>query len=106
LFADVTGLSAPGSRLATEYHPDAGGSLAERADAINGAWREHGFEVDLGDLFYEGDRTPVADYLAGHDWQVHTRTRSEMFAHYGRADAVVDLVAPMRDSLSITATKS
>ena len=106
LFDDVTGLSAAGSRLATEYHPDGGSSLADRADAINGAWRQHGFEVDLGGLFYDGDRTPVADYLTGHGWQVDARSRSEMFARYGRADAVADLLAPMRDSLSITATKS
>jgi methyltransferase (TIGR00027 family) len=106
LFDDVTALSAPGSRLATEYHPDGGSSLADRADAINGAWRQHGFEVDLGDLFYDGDRTPVADYLTGHGWQVDARTRAEMFARYGRADAVADLLAPMRDSLSITATKT
>ncbi|MDF2829531.1 MAG: SAM-dependent methyltransferase [Mycobacterium sp.] len=106
LFDVVTGLSAPGSRLATEYHPDGGSSLADRADAINGAWRQHGFEVDLGGLFYDGDRTPVADYLTGHGWQVDARSRSEMFARYGRADAVAHLLAPMRDSLSITAIKS
>jgi methyltransferase (TIGR00027 family) len=106
LFDDVTGLSASGSRLASEYHPDGGSSLADRADAINGAWRQHGFEVDLGGLFYDGDRTPVADYLTGHGWQVDARSRSEMFARYGRADAVADLLAPMRDSLSITAIKN
>jgi methyltransferase (TIGR00027 family) len=106
LFDEVTGLSAPGSRLATEYHPDGGSGLADRADAINGAWRQHGFEVDLGGLFYDGDRTPVADYLTGHGWQVDARSRSEMLARYGRADALVDLLGPMRDSLSITATKS
>ena len=27
-------VSAPGSRLATEYHPDAGASIGERAEAI------------------------------------------------------------------------
>lgn len=106
LFDDVTALSAPGSRLATEYHPDGGSSLADRADAINGAWRQHGFEVDLGGLFYDGDRTPVADYLTGHGWQVDARTRAEMCARYGRADVVAGLLAPMRDSLSITATKN
>ena len=34
LFDNITALSAPGSRLATEYHPDAGASIGERAEAI------------------------------------------------------------------------
>ena len=77
-----------------------------RSDDDRWAWRRHGFEVDLGGLFSDGDRTPVADYLTGHGWQVDARTRAEMFTRYGRADAVADLLAPMRDSLSITATKT
>ena len=63
LFDDITALSAPGSRLATEYHPDGGAALGERAGAVADQWRDHGFDVDLADLFYAGDRTPVVDYL-------------------------------------------
>ena len=31
LFDNISALSAPGSQLATEYHPDAGASIGERA---------------------------------------------------------------------------
>ena len=40
-------LSAPGSQLATEYHPDGGAILGERASAISEQWRDHGFDVNL-----------------------------------------------------------
>ena len=33
LFDNITALSAPGSQLATEYHPDAGAGLGQRASA-------------------------------------------------------------------------
>lgn len=106
LFDDVTELSAPDSSLATEYHPDGGSALADRAGAMKDVWREHGFTVDLGDLFYGGDRTPVVDYLAGLGWTSTARTRTEMFAHYGRTFARGEPFAAMRDSLAVVATRS
>ena len=77
LFDDITALSAPGSRLATEYHPDAGASIGQRAEAIGDRWREHGFDVNLADLFYPGERNPVVEYLTEHGWEVNARTRPE-----------------------------
>ena len=38
--------------------------LGERAQAISEPWRGHGFDLNLADLFYAGERNPVADYLA------------------------------------------
>ncbi|MDT5102924.1 MAG: hypothetical protein QOI25_437 [Mycobacterium sp.] len=105
LFDDITALSAPGSQLATEYHPDGGASIGERANAVSDAWMNHGFDVKLTDLFYAGDRKPVVDYLTAHDWQVHARTRPEVFAGYGREFPDTEALAPMRTSLSITATR-
>ncbi len=64
LFDDIAALSAPGSRLATEYHPDAGASIGRRAEAIREQWREHGFDMNLADLFYPGERNPVMEYLS------------------------------------------
>jgi methyltransferase (TIGR00027 family) len=106
LFDEITALSAPGSRLATEYHPDSGASIRERAGAISNAWGDHGFQVNLTDLFYTGERTPVVDYLTAAGWQVRASTRPEMFERYGR-DFPDDpqLLAPMRNSLSVTATR-
>ncbi|OFJ54295.1 class I SAM-dependent methyltransferase [Mycolicibacterium grossiae] len=105
LFDLVTELSAPGSRLATEYHPDGGAILADRAKEMNERWREHGFDVDLSGLVYSGDRHPVADYLTDLGWSVSGRTRPEVFAHYGRAWTDADVLNTMRGSVAITAIK-
>ena len=105
LFDDITALSAPGSQLATEYHPDGGASLGERAGAISAAWGDHGLDVNLNDLFYKGERQPVVDYLTGHGWQVRARTRPQVFEHYGRDFPDSETLAPMRNSLSVTATR-
>ena len=105
LFDELTELSAPGSRLATEYHPDGGASIGERASAINAAWADQGFSVNLADLFYPGERQPVVDYLAARGWQVQSRTRPEVFAHYGRDFGDSEVLAAMRNSLSVTAER-
>jgi methyltransferase (TIGR00027 family) len=106
LFDNITALSAPGSRLATEYHPDAGAGVAERTSAMNDAWGKHGFDLNLKDLFYAGERTPVVDYLADHGWQVAARTRPEVFAGYGREYPDAEALALVRNSLSVIATKN
>src|SRR5689334_7263698 len=105
LFDNITALSAPGSRLATEYHPDAGAAVAERTKRLGGQWREHGFDVDLSQLFIPGERSHVGEYLTGHGWQVSTRTRREVFAGYGREFPVTDDVAPLSASLAVIATR-
>jgi methyltransferase (TIGR00027 family) len=106
LFDNITALSAPGSRLATEYHPDAGAAIAERTKQAADQWREHGFDVDLSQLFYAGERREVTDYLTGHGWQVATRTRPEVFAGYGREFPVTHDVAPLSTSLAVIATRT
>lgn len=105
LFDNITALSAPGSQLATEYHPDAGAAVAERTKKLGGQWREHGFDVDLSQLFYSGDRNAVADYLTGHGWQVSTRTRPEVFAGYGREFPETEDLQQLRTSLAVIATR-
>jgi methyltransferase (TIGR00027 family) len=106
LFDDITALSAPGSRIATEYHPDGGAFLGDRANTVTEQWREHGFDVNLPDLFYDGDRTPVVDYLAARGWQVSARPRPDVFAAYGRVFPTSEALAPLRNSLSVIATIS
>ena len=104
LFDDITALSAPGSRLATEYHPDGATFISDRANEITDRWRDQGFDVDLANLFYDGERTPVADYLGGHGWRVATRTRPDVFAGYGRAFPDGEALERLRNSLSVIAT--
>jgi methyltransferase (TIGR00027 family) len=106
LFDEITAMSAAGSRLATEYHPDGGASLGERANAVSDAWVNHGFDLKLSDLFYPGERKPVVEYLTGHGWRVNSRTRPQVFAAYGREFPDGETLAPMRNSLSIIATRS
>ncbi|MBI3228387.1 MAG: class I SAM-dependent methyltransferase [Mycolicibacterium cosmeticum] len=104
LFDEITALSAPGSRLATEYHGgDFGQSLGERAKEMVGQWGTQGFDVDLSELFYKGERNDVVDYLTARGWQVHSRNRSDVFADYGRQ--FPELANPLRHSVSITAIR-
>jgi O-methyltransferase involved in polyketide biosynthesis len=105
LFDNITALSAPGSQLATEYHPDAAASIGERAQAISRGWGEQGFDVNLSDLFYAGERRHVVDYLNAHGWQVSSRPRPEVFAGYGREFPDTEALAPLRNSLAVIATR-
>jgi methyltransferase (TIGR00027 family) len=104
LFDNITALSEPGSQLATEYHPDAGASIGERAAAMRSEWQQHGFDVNLADLFYRGERNHVVDYLTEHGWQVSARLRPELFAAYGKQFPDTDELAPLRNSLAVVAT--
>ena len=105
LFDNITALSAPGSQLATEYHPDSGAAVAERTKKMGGQLREHGFDVDLSQLFYAGERAPVADYLTGQGWHVSTRTRAEVFAGYGRTFPKTGELEQLSTSLAVLATR-
>lgn len=104
LFDDITSLSAPGSRLATEYHGgDFGQSVGERAKEMLDRWGAQGFDVDLSALFYPGERKDVVDYLSARGWQVHSRSRRDVFTDYGRE--FPDLAAELRQSVSVTAVR-
>ena len=105
LFDHITALSAPGSQLATEYHPDSGPTMAERGQAMSDRWADLGCDVDLSGLFYEGERNNVADYLSDRGWQVVTRARRELFGDYGRPFPSDDELAAFRNIVSVVATR-
>jgi methyltransferase (TIGR00027 family) len=105
LFDNITALSAPGSQLATEYHPDQGASIGERAAAMRAEWQRHGFDLNLADLFYQGERSHVVDYLTGHGWQVSARLRPELFRDYGKDFPETDELASLRNSLAVIAKR-
>ncbi|WP_179470007.1 class I SAM-dependent methyltransferase [Mycolicibacterium vinylchloridicum] len=105
LFDNITALSAPGSRIATEYHPDGGAGLAARSKAISSQWQDRGLDLNMADLFYPGDRNPVIGYLEQQGWQVSARAREEMFAVYGRHFPDTDLTISLRNSVSVTAIR-
>jgi len=104
LFDHITALSAPGSQLATEYHPDTGPTMGERGRAMNDRWANLGCDVDLSGLFYEGERNNVADYLTDRGWDVSSRTRRELFGEYGRVFPGDDALAAFRNIVSVIAT--
>jgi methyltransferase (TIGR00027 family) len=105
LFDNITALSAPGSQLATEFSPDAGAGIGQRAATMQSEWQKHGFDLDLSQLFYAGERNPVVEYLTGHGWQVSARPRPEVWARYGKEFPDTDELAPLRNSLAVTATR-
>ena len=105
LFDYITALSAPGSRIATEYHPDNGSTMAERGKAMSDRWATIGCDVDLSGLFYEGERNNVADYLTDRGWDVSSRSRRELFGEYGRVFPGDDALAAFRNILSVIATR-
>jgi methyltransferase (TIGR00027 family) len=104
LFDHITALSAPGSQLATEYHPDTGPTMAERGQAMNDRWANLGCDVDLSGLFYEGERNNVAEYLGDRGWQVVARARRELFSEYGRPFPADEALAAFRNIVSVIAT--
>ena len=103
LFDHITELSAPGSRLATEYHGDADRTMTERAQQFNRRWANLGCDIDLSGLFFEGERSNVVDYLTDRGWQVSTRPRRDLFADYGRVFPD-DEESQLRNIVSLTAT--
>ncbi|MGW4098927.1 class I SAM-dependent methyltransferase [Mycobacterium sp. NPDC004974] len=105
LFDNITALSAPGSRLATEFHPDIAANLRERGNAMSEQWRQHGLDLDLANLWYDGERNSVVDYLTGSGWSVTARRRPELFAEYGRAFPDGEAAAPQRNSQAIIAIR-
>jgi len=83
LFDNITELSAPGSMLATEYHPTSGATMIERAQQFNDRWAKAGCDINLSGLFFDGERSNVLDYLTERGWQVSARPRRDLFGDYG-----------------------
>lgn len=105
LFDCITALSAPGSQLATDYHPDGGADVGRLAADTSHHADGQGSGVNASKLFYPGKRKPVADYLTGHGWQAASRSRAEMFDLYGRTLPTTDVFAPLSNSLTVVAKR-
>ncbi|OBH07424.1 MULTISPECIES: class I SAM-dependent methyltransferase [unclassified Mycobacterium] len=83
LFDNITALSAPGSRLATEHVPDPNAFSDERLQRISERWQRFGFDLNAADLFYRGERNVVVDYLTTHGWEVTPHPARELYARNG-----------------------
>jgi methyltransferase (TIGR00027 family) len=82
LFDNITELSAPGSRLATE-HMDMSGLPADWAEKLTERSQRIGSNINLAELFYTGERNSAADYLTNHGWQVDIRNTAAAFQANG-----------------------
>jgi methyltransferase (TIGR00027 family) len=86
LLDNITALSAAGSQLATENArgaSDAVQTLADRMREVTEQWREHGFDIEMTDLWYTGDRNDVVEYLDAHGWTTAATGVPELAAGYG-----------------------
>jgi methyltransferase (TIGR00027 family) len=104
LFDNITALSAPGSRLATEHVPDPNAFTDERLTRITERWRSFGFDLNAANLFYQGERSVVVDYLSTHGWQVTAHPARELYARNGFDFPEDELTAAFGDMSYVEAT--
>lgn len=83
LFDNIHDLSAPGSRVATEFVPALKDFDPERARAATAVFSRLGLDFDMPSLIYHGERHSAEDYLATLGWQMTGAPRTELFARYG-----------------------
>ncbi|OBF58884.1 SAM-dependent methyltransferase [Mycobacterium sp. 852002-53434_SCH5985345] len=83
LLDNITALSAPGSRLATENITDMAVFTNERARAMRTTWRKHGLDIDVADLVWEGVRQPAGEHLAATGWIVAPHPTDQLYAEHG-----------------------
>jgi methyltransferase (TIGR00027 family) len=86
LLDEITALSAPGSRLAAENMNGGGEGAQIMQDRMQEAvdnWREHGFDVDMTDLWYFGERHDIAEYLTTRGWTTQLIPMTELYAASG-----------------------
>jgi methyltransferase (TIGR00027 family) len=103
LFDHITALSARGSRLATE-HMDTSNLPDDWADRINDRWRRAGSDINLSDLFYDGERNEARAYLSSHGWKVTVSSTKDLYSCHGFTLPDDELVRMMGDSGYLTAT--
>ncbi|BBZ10403.1 SAM-dependent methyltransferase [Mycobacterium branderi] len=87
LLDQITELSVPGSRFATEGLVDVNdlgeAELRRRMQRQTDRWRSHGFELDMAALVYFDHRTDVATYLAGKGWHTAGASATDLLTKHG-----------------------
>lgn len=103
LLDNIAALSAGGSRLACEAIPDMSEVDTEKAQEMmrqaTAKWREHGFDLEFGDLGYQGERNDVAFYLDNLGWRSDGIRMSELLA-----DSGLEAIPQTNDSVSMADT--
>jgi methyltransferase (TIGR00027 family) len=107
LLDNITALSAPGSRIATDSGPTRDPAheerIKERFRTVSERWRKHGLDLDMTQLVYFGDRNEAAVYLSDHGWQMGGSTIRELFAANG-LEPIVDDDLPFADRRYVSGT--
>jgi methyltransferase (TIGR00027 family) len=86
LLDEITALSAPGSRLAAENMDGRGEGAQMMQDRMHQTidhWREHGFDLDMTDLWYFGERHDIPEYLTTRGWTTQLIPMTELYAASG-----------------------
>jgi methyltransferase (TIGR00027 family) len=103
LFDNITALSAPGSRVATE-HMDMTGLPDDWAEKLTERSQRIGSNINLAELFYTGERNSAADYLTNHGWRVDIQNTAAAYEANGFELPDDELAAFGGDSGYLTAT--
>lgn len=104
LFDNITALSAPGSRLAFEFVPDTAIFADERWRNYHNRMSELGFDIDLNELVYHGQRGHVLDYLTRDGWQTSALTVTQLYEANGFAYPDDELATAFADLTYSSAT--
>jgi methyltransferase (TIGR00027 family) len=104
LFDNITALSAPGTQLATEHISDPDAFSEESVRRIGERWQRAGFDLNPADLFYQGERSIVIDYLTGHGWQVAAHPAPELYQRNGFTFPEDESMAVFRNMSYVNAT--
>lgn len=100
LLDNITSLSAPGSRLATENIADMSVFTDERARALRSGWRKHGLDFDVADLVWAGARRQAGDHLSSTGWRVTRHATEQLYAENGFALPDNEILAAFRGAIS------
>jgi len=84
LFDEITRLSAPGSRIATDWLPDMESLNNDQIRAFSARQRAKGLDLaDPSELTYLGERNSVVQYLDKRGWHTSTVTAEDEFVANG-----------------------
>jgi methyltransferase (TIGR00027 family) len=103
LFDNITALSAPGSRLATEHVPDLAAFTDGRSQRLTDRLKQLGSDIEMADLVYPGERSHVVEYLAARGWDVSVLPMREAYALNGFEFPDDEMTAMMADLSYVSA---
>lgn len=105
----VTPQSSPGSQFATDSLPKFATmgphDVQSMTETLAERWGPLGFDVDLSELVYLGNRHDVDPYLSHRGWDVAAVRTAELLAKCGVAPLVSGGEVPFSDIVYLSATR-